>query len=91
MIDKSFTINDILTLGVSLNIPPLLGTSLQIPPEDVVRTQEISRLWIYVERAINYNRMKNFHIWDSVIPLNLFEISNQMWSVCAFQNIQDPI
>ena len=79
-----------LPLGVSLNIPPFLGTSTQMPPEDVVRTQEIARLRIHVERAIN--KIKNVHIWDSVIPLNLFGIANQMWSVCAFLcNIQDPI
>lgn len=74
---------------MSLNIPPFLGTSLQMPPEDVVRTQEISRLRINVERAIN--KITNFHIRGSVIPLNLFDISNQMWSVCAFLcNTQDP-
>ena len=90
MADKGFTISDILPLGVSLNIPPFLGTSTQMPPEDVVRTQEIARLRIHVERAIN--KIKNFHIWDSVIPLNLFGVANQMWSVCAFLcNIQDPI
>ena len=42
MADKGFTISDILPLGVSLNIPPFLGTSTQMPPEDVVRTQEIA-------------------------------------------------
>ncbi|XP_068743411.1 uncharacterized protein [Montipora capricornis] len=90
MADKGFTISDILPLGVSLNIPPFLGTSTQMPPEDVVRTQEIARLRIHVERAIN--KIKNFHIWDSVIPLNLFGVANQMWSVCAFLcNIQDHI
>lgn len=89
MADKGFTISDILPLGVSLNIPPFLGTSTQMPPEDVVRPQEIAGLWIHVERAIN---KKSFHIWDSVIPLNLFGIANQMWCVCAFlRNIQDPI
>ncbi|XP_068738821.1 uncharacterized protein [Montipora capricornis] len=76
--------------GVSLNIPPFLGTSTQMPAEDGVRTQEIAQLRIHVERAIN--KLKNFHIWDSIIPLNLFGVANQMWSVCAFLcNIQDPI
>lgn len=90
MADKGFTISDILPLGVSLNIPPFLGTSTQMPPEDVVRTQEIARLRIHVEHAIN--KIKNFHTWDSIIPLNLFGIANQMWSVCVFLcNIQDPI
>ena len=61
-----------------------------MPSDDVVKTQEIARLRIHVERAIN--KIKNFHIWDSVIPLNPFGVANQMWSVCAFLcNIQDPI
>lgn len=41
MADKGFTISDILPLRVSLNSPPFLGTSTQMPQEDVVRTQEI--------------------------------------------------
>ena len=61
-----------------------------MPSDDVVKTQEIARLRIHVERAIN--KIKNFRIWDSVIPLNPFGVANQMWSVCAFLcNIQDPI
>ena len=32
MADKGFTISDILPLGVSLNIPPFLGTSTQNAP-----------------------------------------------------------
>ena len=52
MVDKDFTISDILPLGASLNIPPFLGTSTQMPPEDM-RTQEIERLRMHVERAIN--------------------------------------
>ena len=35
MADKGFTIQDLLPLGTSLNIPPFLGHSEQITPEDV--------------------------------------------------------
>ena len=70
MAGKGFTISDILPLGVSLNIPPFLGAAAQMASLDVVKTQEIARLHIHVERAID--EIKNFHIWDSVIPLNLF-------------------
>jgi len=58
MVDKGFTISDILPLVVSLNIPPFLGAAAQMPFEDVVKTQEIARLRIHVERAIN--KIKNF-------------------------------
>ena len=81
MADKGFTIEDLLPLGVSLNIPPFLGSSNQMPAQDVVRTQEISSLRIHVERAIN--KIKNCHIWDGVVPLHQFGVVNQMWAVCA--------
>ena len=53
MADKGFTIQDLLPLGVSLNIPPFLGTSSQMPAEDVIKTQEIASLRIHVERTIS--------------------------------------
>ena len=80
MADKGFTIEDLLPLGVSLNIPPFLGSSNQMPAQDVVRTQEIANLRIHVKRAIN--KIKNFHIWDGVVPLHQFGVVNQMWAVC---------
>ena len=61
MADKGFTIQDLLPLGTSLNIPPFLGSSNQMAAQDVIRTQEIASLRIHVERAIN--KIKNFHIW----------------------------
>ena len=53
-----------------------------MPAEDVVKTQEIASLRIHIERAIN--KIKNFHIWDRVIPLHQIGVVNQMWAVCAF-------
>ena len=82
MADKGFTVQDLLPLGVCLNIPPFLGSKGQITPEEVVQTQQIASLRIHVERAIN--KIKNFHIWDSVVPFTLFSVVNQMWCVCAF-------
>ena len=81
MADKGFTIQDLLPLGVSLNIPPFLGSSAQMPAQDVVHTQEIASLCIHVERAIN--KIKKFHIWDGVVPLHQFGVVNQMWAICA--------
>ena len=90
MADKGFTIEDILPLGVSLNIPPFLGMYDQMSAEDVIATQEIASLRIHVERAIN--KVKNFQIFDWVIPLSLFGVVNQMWSVCAMLcSMQDPL
>ena len=47
MADKGFIIQDLLPVGVPLNIPPFLGSS------------EIASLRIHVERAIS--KIKNFH------------------------------
>lgn len=80
MADKGFTIEDVLPLGVSLNIPPFLGMSDQMPAEDVIKTQEIASLRIHVERAIN--KIKNFLIFEGVVPISQFCIVNQMWCVC---------
>ena len=38
MAGKGFTISDLLALGVSLNLPPFLGGSNQMPAEDVVQS-----------------------------------------------------
>ena len=73
MADKGFTISDLLPLGVSLNLPPFLGGSNQMPAEDVVKTQEIASLRIHIERAV---KIKNFHIWDRVIPLHQIGVVN---------------
>ena len=90
MADKGFTIDDLLPPGVTLNIPPFLGSEGQMSSNDVIKTQSIASLRIHVERAIN--KIKNFHIWDRVLPLNVFGIVNQMWTVCAFLcNMQKPI
>ena len=53
MADKGFQIQDILPLGVKLNIPPFLGENSQMTAEDVMITQQIVSLRIHVERAIN--------------------------------------
>ena len=44
MADKGFTIEDILPLGISLNISSSLGISDQMTPEDVIKTQDIASL-----------------------------------------------
>lgn len=82
MADKGFTIQDLLPLGISLNLPPFLGGSSQMPAEDVVKTQEIPSLRIHIKHAIN--KIKNFHIWDKVVSLHPIPLANQMWAVCAF-------
>ena len=40
MAEKGFQIQDILPLGVSLSIPPFLGSNSQMCAEDVIKTQQ---------------------------------------------------
>ena len=91
MADKGFTISDLLEpMGVGLNIPPFVGSRSQHNPSEVIATQEIASERIHVERAIN--KIKNFQIFNQVIPLSLAGSLNQMWTVSAIlTNLQNPI
>jgi len=80
MADKGFTIQDFLPLRISLNIPPFLGSSDHMPAQDVIRTQEIASLRIHVEGAIN--KIKNFHIWDRVVPPSICTGESNVGNLC---------
>ncbi|XP_014675267.1 PREDICTED: uncharacterized protein LOC106815336 [Priapulus caudatus] len=84
MADKGFEIQDLLDqmpVCVKLNIPPKLGLYGQMALLDVRDTQSIAAERIHVERAIN--KIKNFHIFDQVIPISLSGSINQIWTTCA--------
>ena len=49
MADKGFTVEDLLPLGVSLNIPPFLGDNTQMSNEDFIATQQIASIRIHIE------------------------------------------
>ena len=91
MADKGFLINDLLSpISVGLVIPPFLRQKGQFTREEVTSTQKIARLRIHVERAIG--RIKQYHIFDGVIPLTLLGTINQLWYVCAMlTNFQGPL
>ena len=91
MADKGFNITDLLEpMGVGLNIPPFVGSRSQQNPSEVIATQEIASERIHVERAIN--KIKNFQIFNQIIPLSLAGSLNQMWTVCGMlTNLQNPI
>ena len=84
MVDKGFTVEDLLPLGVSLNIPPFWGSKpWQISPQEVAETQSIASLRIHVEREIK--KIKNFHILDSIVPFTMFwGCKLNVVSVCSF-------
>ena len=91
MADKGFLINDLLaSKNASLVIPPFLGERGHFSKAEVAKSHEIARLRIHVERAIR--RIKEYHILDGVIPLNLAPSVNQIWTVCAIlTNFRGPL
>ena len=60
MADKGFTIQDLLPLGVSLNISPFLGSSSQLPAADVVHTQEL----VHTHRMCNQQDKQFPLVWS---------------------------
>ena len=91
MADRGFEIQDELTLiGVRLNIPPFLRGKTQLSEEELVETRRIASVRIHVERAME--RIKNFHIFDRIIPQTLTDIAEQIFFVCAIlSNFQPPL
>ena len=91
MVDKGFLIQDLCEpLGVQLNMPAFVGQDSQLSAQDIIHTQEIANQRIHIERAIN--KVKNFHIFDRPVPLNMWGSVNQMWTVCAMLTLfQNPI
>ena len=75
---------------VSLNLPPHLSSGGQFSSKEVKETKTIAKLRIHVERAIR--RIKEYHIYDTPIPLSLLGTVNQLWTVtCLLVNFQGPL
>jgi len=82
MADRGFNIQDDLTpLGVKVNIPPFLKGKKQLEPNELVETCRIASLRIHVERAME--RIKNYHIFDRILPASLSDVAEEMLFVCA--------
>lgn len=90
MADKGFLIDQMLSeVGATLIIPPF-KKGIRFSKEDTEKTQNIARLRILVERAIR--RVKEYHIWDTTIPLTLSGSVNQLWATCCLMaNYQGPL
>ena len=82
MADRSFEIEeDLITIGVRLNIPPFLHGKNQLSENELVSTRRIASLRIHVERAME--RIKSFHIFDRTIPSSLTDIEDRIFFVCC--------
>lgn len=90
MADEGFLIEDILTeKKVSIVVPPSLNPRQHVSPEEARHAQTIARLHILVERAIR--RVREYHIFDGILPATLVGSVKQLWTVCALlSNFQCP-
>ena len=87
MADRGFTIADCLPNGVNLNIPAFLDGRSQFDQEEVIESQAIAQDRMHIERFIKI--VKDFHIFDGVIPLTLTSSVNQLFtSCCLLANFQ---
>ena len=91
MADRGFDIlEDLAPRGVRLNIPPFLRGKTQLDQREMTETRRIASLRIHVERCME--RIKNYHIFDGVMPLNLMDVADQMFFVCAvLTNFHPPL
>ena len=91
MADKGFDIEGMLReRGVGLNLPPFLQSRAQFTAKQVHETKTIAKLRIHVERAIR--RIKEYHIFDSPVPLSMVGTVNQIYTVvCLLTNFQGPL
>ena len=92
MMDKGFLIEDLLQpIKATYDLPPFqTADRSQFEEEEVQETQNIARVRIHVECAIR--RIKEYHLFDKVIPLNMAGSINQLWTVaCLLTNFKGPL
>lgn len=91
MVDKGFLIEDLLAeRNCSLVIPNFLSHKGQFSAEEVKENKIIANLRVHIERA--NRRFKEFHLFDSALPLVLAGTANQLWTVaCMLTNFQNPL
>ena len=91
MADKGFDIGDELKkVNLRLNIPPFLANQSAFSEGDVIKTQTVAQHRIHIERAIG--KVRRYQIFSSEIPVTMFGIINQIWTVCCMlSNFIEPI
>lgn len=74
--------DDLLLRGVKLNIPPFMRGKPQFSENELVVTRRIASLRIHVEREME--RIKNFHIFDRSLPVQLTDIADRIFCLLYF-------
>ncbi|XP_022104561.1 uncharacterized protein LOC110986724 isoform X2 [Acanthaster planci] len=87
----SFPIDDVLqNIGCSLVVPPFHRKQYHLDSLKVSPAVQMARLQTHLAQAIQ--RVKEFHILDSVIPSSLAGSANQLWTVCCLlTNFKRPL
>ena len=82
MADRGFTIEDLLSEKVELNIPPFLRDKPQFDQAEVADTRSIAAVRIHVERVIG--RVRRYRILNTVYPNNSLSQLNKIWVNCCY-------
>lgn len=91
MADRGFTVAPELSrLGVRTVIPEFKSSGRsQFTSTECSASEDIARARIHIERVIQ--RIRTFHILGSVVKLNMSDIIEQIFTVCAYlTNFQTP-
>ena len=71
-------------------ISPFHGQKGKFFQQEVSNTHEITRLQMHVDGAIH--RIKDYHIFDKVVPFNFASAIDQIWTVCTIlTNFRGPL
>ena len=71
-------------------MPNFLSLKGQFSKKEAMENKSISNVRVHVERAIR--RIKEFHLFDKEIPINLVGTVNQLWTVASLlTNFQSPL
>lgn len=91
MADKGFLIEEMLAeKNCTLIMPHFLSRNEQFTEDEAKHNKIIANLRVHIERA--NRRFKEFHLFDSALPLTLAGTANQLWAVaCMLTNFQGPL
>lgn len=91
MVDRGFFIDDLCeSHAVGIVRPPFTGKEPQMTHGDAVKTADIARARVHVERAIQ--RIKIFKTFNSVISWDMLPHIDRLFTVaCGLTNLCAPI
>ncbi len=81
MADKGFTVEDMLPLGVNLNIPPRIPSARQMTKSEFFTTAHIAQARIVVEMKME--QFKNYQILNRTVPISEMRLMEQYIFICA--------